>query len=181
MSLQSLQTFGAILGIVAFIWRVWDLFTSYLTIALAVEKDDLGHFSAKVTVENHGLQSKTVSNALLLVCPEQANPINVYNSLLSEFGSKDRIRSLRGIAVNVVTKPYYSETGSSLIPLPFFYMEEDTIRDECRTYRVSIDTQNLTEGARYSAYFLLWGSGRTHRMTQDSFVVPKGPHQGVTA
>jgi hypothetical protein len=173
MFLQILQTVGAILGIIAFVWKVRDLYQSYVAITLSVERDDLGHFSARVTVENRGLQAKAVSNALLLICPEHANPINVYNAILSDLGSTDRIRSLRGIAVNVVPSPIYSKIGTAVIPLPFFYTEQRTVLDECRTYRASIDITKLTEGIRYCVYFLLWGAGRIHRMTHDSFVVPK--------
>ena len=170
MSLQTLQTVGAILGIVAFGWKVWDLFQSYLRVTLSVETDNAGNVTAKVGVENRSLKAKKVDNALLLICPEHENPIDAYNVILVEVGSSDAIHSLRGIAVNVVPATIYSQNKMALIPLPFFYGEQHSLGDENRTYRVSIDTSKLFENVRYSVYFLVWGAGRLHRMTHDSFV-----------
>lgn len=171
--LQTLQTIGAILGIVAFFWKVWDLFQSYLVIKLTVAKDERGNFTAQMSVENRSLQSKAVDNALLLICPEDTSPIDAYNEILAELGKNGRIRSTRGIAVNVMEKRFYTKSGNALIPLPFFYSDQGKLGDECRTYRVPIDVDKLTAGARYSVYFLLWATGRLHRVTHDLFVVPK--------
>jgi hypothetical protein len=170
MSLQTLQTVGAILGIVAFGWKVWDLFQSYLRVTLSVETDDAGNVTAKVGVENRSLLAKNVDNALLLVCPEHEDPAKVYNAILAEIGSSDAIRSLRGVAVNVISSQIYSKDRTALIPLPFFYSEQESLGDEIRTYRASIDSRKLFENARYSVYFLVWGTGRLHRMTHDSFI-----------
>jgi hypothetical protein len=78
--LEALKIIGSILGIIAFGWKISDLFAAYLHIRLDLKTQKKVIF-AKVTVENKGSLKKRIDNALLLIGPEDENPIETFNQL----------------------------------------------------------------------------------------------------
>ena len=160
---------GATLGIAAFLWKLRDLFKSYLHIDLSVEEDNYGHLSAKTVVQNKHLKIKNIDNAVLLIGPENEEPETTYNQLVKNLREDAKVCSSRGIAVNKYEETLYGEEGRMLIPLPFYYRERGLLEDEEVSCRVQIDTSRLNENSKYSVRFYLWGTGRVHRVTHDSF------------
>jgi hypothetical protein len=49
---ETAKTVGVVLGAIAFLWRVWDQFTSYLHFGLTVELGEGRYALARATVEN---------------------------------------------------------------------------------------------------------------------------------
>ena len=73
---------GAVSGIVAFLWRIYDHHVSYLHIELRVDLKCGNYLTALTVVENRRLGRKKIKNALLLVGPEDEDP----RDTMSEIG-----------------------------------------------------------------------------------------------
>lgn len=168
--LETLKITGAILGILAFVWKIGDVLYSYLHIALTVDIDGVT-VSAKTTVENKNPIRKKVDNALLLVGLESESPIDTFNKLSSFISPPKSVQSTNELASIRLEKPIYDEAGRAVIPLPFYKSENSKIGNEKLTYRVPIDTTHVRQGVPYSVRFFLWAKGHYHRSTQDAFLL----------
>ena len=166
---DTLTTIGSLLGILAFVWKLWDAFSAYLHIRLEVRLEGHGQVNARTTVENKGVFAKRVDNAVILIGPEAESPIDTFNALgvlPHPVGSTNEIAAVRA------EKAIFEENGRALIPLPFYYSENIAIGDELLNYTAPISTQTFRPGVTYSVRFFLWTSGRYHRSTQDCFALP---------
>src|ERR1035441_9311903 len=76
-----LAVVGGSLGILTFLWRVWDEFGSYLSLGIEIRTEVPGYAVAVVKVENSGLRKKRVSAAFLLVGPFNEKPVQTYNKI----------------------------------------------------------------------------------------------------
>ncbi len=164
--LETVKIVGAILGIIAFFWRVKDHFTSYLHCDLSVLKNNKNDISANTSVENKGVSKKVIENALILVGPESESPIVTFNKLAPD---KKSVNYTNDIAKIRLKEKYIDNEGRQIIPLPFYYSENVHIGDETISYRAPIDTQPMKSGEIYSVRFYIYGEGRLHRSTHDSF------------
>ncbi|GAB4514610.1 MAG: hypothetical protein Tsb0026_20010 [Sulfuricaulis sp.] len=169
---EFLKVVGAILGVIAFFWKLKDEYESYVNLEVVATEENDKYISVKVSMRNHSPRRKKIDNAVLLISPEKDDPIDVFNKLLGNDDS-NKIVSTRGIAVNCLESPIIGEGGRALIPLPFFYKEQEEIGDECVTYRTNISTSSLEKMEPYSVRFYVWGVGRSHRASQDSFILSK--------
>ena len=61
--------------------------------------------------------------------------------------------------------------GRSLMPIPFYYIENIDIADETLTYRVPINIENFVPSTPYAVRFYLFAANRLHRSTQDTFLI----------
>ena len=154
---------GSIVGIIAFIWKIYDAIGSYLVIDLCIEKEDKDVF-AKVSVNNKSVKRKNIDNALLLIGPEDEDPIDTYNKLFDcNIIRTDEI-------VDIKYKPLRYHDNRAFIPLDFFYSENIAIGDEYISYRKPIETTNLKPGI-YSVRFFIVTKRRAHRSTHSSFKI----------
>ena len=160
---------GAILGVIAFFWRVRDYYRSYLHFALRVDLNENGFLSAMTEVENKSISKKDLSNALLLVGPEHECLVKTMHQL--GFTDKD-VKETDDIVKVKICRSIIGPQGRALIPLPFFYCENDRISDERVSYRAQIDTRYILRGIPYSVRFFISAPERLHRSTHDSFVLP---------
>lgn len=167
---ELLTTIGAVLGILAFCWKVWDTLKGYLRIDVIVETSEDQIVSAKTAVENQSVRNKIVYNALLLIGPESENPIDLFNHLAFNTGFNPPVQSTNEIALIQSSKPVYDREGRAVIPLPFYYSENVRIGDERMSYRSPINTNYMTDMVPYSVRFFVCASGRLHRSTHDAFV-----------
>ena len=158
---------GAILGVIAFFWRVRDYYRSYLHIALRVDLNENRFLSAITEVENKGISKKDLSNALMLVGPEHECPVKT----MHELGFKN-VKETDDIVEVKINSASLGPNGRSLIPLPFFYYENEGIADEKISYRVPIKTRDIPTDVPYSVRFFISTPERPHRSTHDSFVLP---------
>jgi len=168
--LELLKIIGAILGIIAFFWKLKDSYESYVNLDVIVNEENNKYISVKVGIQNHSPRRKKISNAVLLIAPEKDNPIEVFNQLL-ENDDSNKIISTLGIAVNRIESPILGEGGRAIIPLPFFYIEQEEIGDEYITYRTNVSTESLEKMEPYSVRFYVWTPGKMYRASQDSFIL----------
>jgi hypothetical protein len=167
--LELIKGFGGIAGLAALTWRLVDEFVAYLRISVKADGPKHGWASVLTTVENKGSRSKSITNSLLLVGPEEEDPVETANKIASEAGLGICLRYTNDLAYIDVTEPLYKHERA-LIPIPFYYQENISIGDELLTYRASIDTSKLARNVPYSVRFFVFESGRLHRSTHDSFI-----------
>lgn len=164
--LEIVKVVGSILGVIVFVWKASDFFRGYLHIELTVHLDGQG-LTAKTKVENKSLRRKKVSNARLLVGPESDSPIDTFNL----------VTGMQAVSTNDIASRELPEErifgpgGRAVILLPFYYLENIRISDECVTYSAPIPTDGIASGKPYSVRFFLVGEGRLHRSTQDCFTL----------
>lgn len=174
--METLKFIGALLGIVAFLWKACDLLVSYLRIELQVNAEHRGALSALTIVENKGWKPKRIENAILLVGPYSESPTDTTNHLLATLpvdlihNFPRAVRSTNEIADLKMDKPLLGTQGRQLIPLVFYYSENVDIADErigCRAYLSDTDIPSLVP---YSVRFFVVGKGRLHRSTHEMFI-----------
>lgn len=171
--MEYLKIIGAILGIAAFIWKVWDLFQSYLHIALTVKTDD-GRPVARTTVENKSLKPKRIDNAILLIGPESETPIDTYNNIANSAGDIKPVKHTNQIVQRTVSNKICGGKGHLIIPLPFYYSENVRISDEVVSYSAPLEKDDFELGVTYSVRFFISGKYRLHRSTHDCFTIHDG-------
>ncbi|WP_299079183.1 hypothetical protein [uncultured Paraglaciecola sp.] len=169
MDIESLKIVGGILGVVAFFWKVSDTLVSYVNLNVEVKTEPNEFLTVKVSIENKSPTRKVLTNAILLISPEEENPILTFNNLFKNESNFSKISSTRGIAVNKFENSIVGENGRIIIPLPFFYNEHESIGDEKISYRTYINLKDVEILKSYSVRFYVWGAGRLHRSSQDSF------------
>lgn len=140
MILEILKSVGLLMGVAAFLWKVWDAAVSYLHIDLSVNVASDGVVSAMTRVENKSSIARRIDNALLVVGPEDENPIRTYNIVLAATESDYLADSTNMIAAKKLQQVYSDERGRTLIPLPFYYSENIKIGDEKLSYRAPIES-----------------------------------------
>jgi hypothetical protein len=174
---ETLQLVGGVLGVIAFFWKVWDSFNSYIYLHLELSQDKDGFLTAKTTIENKGLWSKSLDYAFLLIGREEENPQIIAKELIELERKNRKLSDELPFEQIKPRKPIYTESGRALIPLPFFYSEQSNIGDEKLTCRSSIDTSKFEKGVPYSVRFTIFGRGRV-RSTQDLFILNQQEKEG---
>src|SRR5882724_954367 len=167
--LEWIKLLGAVAGFLALIWRVIDEFGAYLRISVKVEAPKAGWTSALTTVENKGNRRKHISNALLLIGPEEESPLDSAKILAPALQYTGTIEFTNDFELLRESASIYSE-GRAVIPLPFYYSENVGVGDETLTYRATVDALQLTDGIPYAVRFFVFGERRLHRSTHDSFI-----------
>ena len=142
---------------------------AYLHIEVSADLKYENFLTVMTSVENRGLKPKKLENSVLLIGPEDENPIETMRKICITVQYTDDIvkRSPLG---GIKSGP----EGRCLIPLRFYYGENVQIADEKVSYRVPISTQDMERGKPYSVRFFIHGEDRFHRSTQDCFILPKG-------
>jgi hypothetical protein len=165
-----LKSAGAILGVIAFLWKVWDEYASFLRISLQSGASKGRFASVTSCVSNPGLRAKKIYFAFLLVSPEAESPLQTANAILAATGATEQLNctndllKLKDILAN--TGPIIAKYHGALIPLPFFYSEQLRIGDETLSYSTPIDTKFLKKGVPYSVRLFVFPLRRLHRSTQ---------------
>ena len=167
---EILQLIGGVLGVIAFFWKVWDSFNSYIYLDLEVSQDITGFLTAKTTVENKGLWPKPLEYAFLLIGKETEKTQTVAKEIAEIERKKVKTSDKLTLEQIKPSKPIYTDSGSALIPLPFFFSEQTRIGDEKLTCKSSIDKSRFEKGIPYFVQFVIFGRGRI-RSTQDLFIL----------
>lgn len=168
--LDFLKIFGASLGIVTFIWKVCELFHSYLYIHIEIGGKSGSFQIINARVENKGMKDKKIDNALLLIGPEDEKPESTYNILMKYAGDPYTATCTNMIAERRLNKVIDDNNGHIVIPLSFYYEENLKIGDEVVTYSVPVNTNKFPDGAPNSVRFFIWAAGRYHRSTHTCFI-----------
>lgn len=167
--LEALKIFGSILGLAAFFWKIWDAFKSYLHIYVEVESSSNKILLIKTRVENRSLCRKKIENALLLIGPEDEEPVETFNSTVPG----EELSHTNDIAEHRIEGALYGEEGRAVIPLPFFYSENIQIGDESSSYTAVAATSTMVSGKPYAIRFYIFDRNRLHRFTEDTFIIER--------
>ncbi len=172
--LDFIKLIGGILGIITFIWKINDLYKSYLQIFIEFDEDSTGEMSLKTTIINKSNKAKNIKNAFIIVSPEDSSVIDVANKIIS-FYEKDKKSTKEFRYTNEFEKLKFATTAYVnneiiYIPLSFYFSENVHIGDENLTYRTSLEKMKLNDGI-YSARFFIFHDNRYHRSSQDLFRV----------
>lgn len=175
--LELLKISGSILGILAFLWKVSDSFSSYLHISIDIKEVNPERALIKLQVDNRTFIQfipcieKKIDNALLLIGPESENPLETFNQISKERNLNKCVKSTNEISEYCPDSAIYSKNGRAIIPLPYFYSENIRIADENPTYTAAIELQYFEKNKTYSVRFFISTKSRLHRSTQDCFFV----------
>ena len=169
---------GALLGAIAFVWRIIDATNRFLYVELSVSQ--AGNFViARTIVENKGVLAKAIGNSLLLVGPENESPIDTANALLSLPAVKRQIEFTNDLEdVDDLPSPLLGKAGRALIPVKFYCSENTNIADERIGYEVPIDVRQVPKGTPYAVRFYIFpkvhifAQRRLHSSTEATFVLP---------
>lgn len=170
MMIEALKIIGGVLGVLAFAWKVWDLFQSYLHIGLTVEIN--GDFLfARTTIENKSLMPKRIDNALLLVGPESESPLETYLKILEFTAKTSSVKYTNEIVRWRFEEVITGLQGRAIMPLDFYYFENIKIADETLSYCAPISCGEIPKEIPYSVRFFISGEQRLHRSTHDCFLL----------
>lgn len=169
---EALKIIGASLGVIAFAWKVWDSFASYLHIYLEKPQLERNSVTISARIENRSLFDKKVTYAILLIGPEHEDTVTTARMIASRLGHQAQIHYTNDIESLITDKPVYEDQGRALIPLPFFYLEQIAIGDEDLSYRTYLPISKFEPDIPYSVRFFIFGRRRLHRSTQDGFIIP---------
>ena len=158
---------GAVLGVLAFAWRLWDQFGSYLHLELVISPFNSRYALAKAVIENKGHRPKRLTAVYLLLGPFEEGPIATYNKIADE-NAKPRVDSTNAIEFQDIDRTLATTKRTQrIMPMPFFTHENITIGDERVTFTVPIQLDGLEKGDPYSVRLLAYGPRRLHRTVQD--------------
>jgi hypothetical protein len=169
-TMDLLRTVGSIAGVLALLWRLVDEFGSWLRLALVISPPSGSWVFAEATVDNKGNRSKDVEYACLLVAPLDEDPIVSAQEIAKGLGRAPTITDTEEIGRRLrIEAPFYGG-DRVLLPLPFFYDENERIEDETVKYNAGINKSTLAQGRPYSVRFFIFLEGRLLRCTHAAFV-----------
>lgn len=166
---EWIKVLGGAAGIAALVWRFIDEFGTYLRIQVEIEAPKSGWCTVLTTVENKSNRAKHLSYAFLLIAPEAENPLDSAKALAVAIRYGGPVRFTNDFELLRAGTPTYDD-GRALIPLPFYYLENVNIVDEALTYRAPVDVKQLRDQIPYAVRFYIFGRGRLHRSTHESFI-----------
>lgn len=153
--LEVLAVGGGILGIITFLWRVWDEFGSYLFLGMEIRTDVPGYAVVVAKLENSGRRNKNLSAAYLLVGPYAENPVWTYNKIATSAGLAEA-RYTNDIVRSKASSTLVIDEGiRQLIPLPFFTSENVSVGDEKLACSVPIKLEAAHYTGPYSVRLLV--------------------------
>jgi hypothetical protein len=180
--LDVLAVCGGTLGIIAFLWRVWDEFGSYLYLGLEIKTDVPGYAVAVARVENSGRRNKSLSAAFLLVGPFDEDPVQTYNKIAATAGLAEA-RYTNDILKSKASRALVIDKGTrQLMPLPFFTSENVSVGDEKLACSVPIKLEAVHYAGPHSVRLLVganaWWIPRMHRSVHNIILVApaSSPH-----
>jgi hypothetical protein len=169
--LDVLAVGGGCLGIITFLWRVWDEFGSYLVLGIEIRTDVPRYAVVAARVENPGRRRKSVSAAFLLVGPYDEDPVVTYNKIAVSEGltwaccTNDILTSEASCTLVI------DEGMRQLIPLDFFTEENVRVGDEKLACSVPIRLEAAHYTGPYSVRLLVGTDRRLYRSVQDIILV----------
>jgi hypothetical protein len=173
--LNVLAVGGGTLGIITFLWRVWDEFGSYLLLGIEIKTDVPGYAVAVARVENSGRRKKSLSATFLLVGPFAEDPVQTYNKIAASAGLAEA-RYTNDILRSNASRTLVIDKGMrQLIPLPFFTKENVSVGDEKLACSVPIKLEPVHYAGPYSVRLLVGADAgwipRLHRSVHDIILV----------
>ena len=155
---------GGVLGAIAFFWKIGDAIVAYLHLDLKIEEinsaDDLTAVTALTTIENKGSLAKPLHYAVLLITPEGEDYESSAKAIVGEICTDEEKKTsdhLHAIFQKRLDQSFYSnDKRRALIPLAFYYRDQQQIGNEVIKYRCSIDVEKLENEKSYTAIFFVF-------------------------
>lgn len=168
--IEGIKLIGGIAGIVALALKFFEEMYGYLRIKVEV-KNENNQYAVFTEVENISRWSrKEISNALLIITPENSGLLGAGNRIAQQLGIEIRVNCTNDFEHFKSEVPIYIDRSIALIPLSFYYSENIAIGDEKLTYCCSVEKNKLNPG-RYSVRFYIFSKGRYHRSTQNLLTI----------
>ncbi len=179
--LDAIRIIGGLSGFVALLWKLYEVRESYLQLDLSTTVQD-GHLTAQACLSNRGSTAKKLKWAIFLIGPESEYPAETAREVaksmtpvpqcIQDLSETDDIQELQD---SVGEKRFYSGRKRAIIPVPFFFWEQEDIADEVLKYRCPIDLDSFDPGAYSIRFFVFpekpkFGPKPELRCTQDLFL-----------
>jgi hypothetical protein len=179
--IEFIKLGGGIAGIIALLWRILEVYKSYIQIELEVKKEaGSSRIQIDTAIENKSFLSKELDAAFLIVGPENESPGQTVAALqkispgLASFQSLNEMVSkiARIVCHNREIAPggLFDNDGHAIIPLTYYYWENIGIGDERLTCSCTIDMSNFPPGP-YAIRFYVEPKRRYYRSVQKTFEV----------
>lgn len=183
---EGLKITGAIFGLVAFFWKLWDFLWSHIFSHLQLHLDvsPLSPTMMKISteIENNGSAARNVHFAFLLISPEGVGLSQALKAIFSDNDEKlpESIPHIlrRLIQEGDVPIRNLEERDYHFHPLPYFYQEQMQVGNEKIKCAASIPLEQFAAGKTYTVRFLIislhmMGTYLRYRTTSDIFFKPK--------
>lgn len=184
---EGLKVTGAIFGLVAFFWKLWDFLWAHVFahLQLQLEVSPLRPALTKISteIENKGSTARKVHFAFLLISPEGVG----LSDALKKIMPADKDETLSGSTPLMLRKLMRAgdEPPGNLddaqyhyCPLPYFYREQLQVGNEKIKYATSVSLEQFTDNKTYTVRFViislhLMRSYLRYRSTSDILFKPK--------
>ena len=171
--LKTVGSIGGFAGIVTLIWRLIDLFGSYVFLEVSAQVDRAsGLVRVKTILENKSLKAKKVSAAFLLISPQSDRVEDVFEALLGTRYEDDRevvARVADEMKDDLFCLTGRHDKGCALIPLTYYIWENSDVGDERLAFEAVIRVSDFPCNEVYAARFYIHGQGRLHRVVHTTF------------
>jgi hypothetical protein len=155
-----------------FINQRLEIRRTYLRLSLKLEEPVDGVLVAHTKIDNVVVRVKKLTAVYLLLGPEEEDPMDTVNILLTQ-----RVSIRRGCCP-IALRDYFPLGNMvdtcqrrRLVPLPYYTVENINIADELLTYSKSIDVSSLPAGC-YAVRMYVYGEERLYRVVQTIFTQP---------
>lgn len=178
--LEVLTRVGALAGLAAFIWRLAEVYRSWLHISVDCQR--IQHANAvriRTTVENKGAISKNLNSAFLLIGPEKEHPEETVGALMhggelniNQFDSLnkmvDHIAGFLFKGQNAL-RVYDDKCDHVLLPLPYYFRENAKVGVETLAFERYVALAGFSRTTTLAVRFYVRGRWRLHRNVQATF------------
>lgn len=184
---EGLKITGAIFGLIAFFWKLWDFLWahvfSHLQLQLEVSPLSTKLMKISTEIENKGSIARKVHFAFLLISPEGVG----LSDALKKVMAADEDATLPGATPLMLRKLMQAgdkapgnmdDAQYHYCPLPYFYQEQLQVGNERIKYATSVSLEQFAAGKTYTVRFViislhLMRTYLRYRSTSDIMFKPK--------
>ena len=175
-TLKILSLVGGFAGFATLVWKLIDVWKSFLHIGIAIEPMGGSRVKIRTTVENTNSISRRIDAAFLIIGPEDESVHKTVVGLLADtehsakFGTQNEMVR---IVTSIVEKDYEKIVGAHgrmIVPLTYYYLENVDVADENLSYEQMVPIESFPIGT-YSVRFYVEARRRLHRVVHAAFEV----------
>jgi hypothetical protein len=184
MSSEALAAYLAFgLSCILLILRLIDDRLGYVRLRLGVAyREDFALI--RTSISNESMRAKNLRKVFLLVGPEEEDPVDTFNSIVTSSASQDpTCCAVRFESFDLPQVLTDSSQKRFIIPLDYYFEENDNIGNEELSCETAIEWARLSPGQRYAVRFYAFGHRpwrrRLHRKIHAIMVAPGGNANGT--
>jgi len=184
---EGLKITGAIFGLVAFFWKLWDFLWAHVFahLQLHLEVSLLSPALTKISteIENKGSTARKVHFAFLLISPEGVGLSDALKKI-TPTGKDDQLPESIPLMLRKLMRAgdepigNFDEKDYHFCPLPYFYREQMQVGNEKIKYATSVSNEQFAANKTYTVRFVmislhLMRTYLRYRSTSDILFKPK--------